>query len=300
MSPLSIFAQIVLPVFVLIGLGTLLDRAFKLDIYTLTKVNFYLFTPAMVFIKLLGSSLQSHEVASIVLVALAHYSVMYALSMGLFSLKPFAGQRTVLTFGSIFYNAGNYGFPLTLLAFGEEAVGVIAVVLLVQVVLLYTVGLLLFGAEQEGLQQSLARLFRLPVVYAVPVGLALRALQVDLPDVIAIPLDHVGDGFVAMALLTLGAQLSRSTHDGQAGALSAVSIMRLVVSPLVAAALVWVFQPGAEIGRVLILGAGLPVAVNVYIMANEFQRQADLASRTVFWTTLLSAVTIPLVLMLIR
>jgi predicted permease len=40
--------------------------------------------------------------------------------------------------------------------------------------------------------------------------------------------------------------------------------------------------------------------VNVYIAAAEVDRGADLASRMVFWTTIGSAVVIPLVLLFVR
>ncbi len=300
MSPFDIIFNVVLPIFILIGIGMLLDRAFRLDVFTLAKLNFYIFTPAMVFLKILFSDLQAHEVATIALVALTHYLVMCLLSAGVFSLKPFAAQRTVLSFGSVVYNAGNYGFPLMLLAFGERAVSVIAIVLLVQVALLYTIGLLLYGAGYESLPQSLLRLFRMPVVYAIPIAFALRALHLGLPDQLAIPLGHLGDGFVSMALLTLGVQLSRSKVGGSLLPTAAVSVMRLAVSPLVATGLVLLFKPGDELGPVLIVGAGLPVAINVFIMATEFDRDADFASQMVFWTTLFSAGTIPVLLLLVR
>jgi predicted permease len=50
---------------------------------------------------------------------------------------------------------------------------------------------------------------------------------------------------------------------------------------------------------VLIVGAGLPVAVNVFVISREFNRKPEFASRMVFWTTVLSAVTIPLLLFVV-
>ena len=136
MSPLNILFNITLPIFVLVGIGVILDKAFDVDLRTLTRLVFYVFSPAIVFDTLVQSSLSISELASIGLYATLHALVMFAVGFGLFSLKPFRDRRTILTLGSVFINSGNYGFPLMLLAFGDYGLSVIAVVLMTQVVLL--------------------------------------------------------------------------------------------------------------------------------------------------------------------
>ena len=42
----DILLEVVLPIFVLIGFGIIMQYAFKLDLYTLAKINFYYITPA--------------------------------------------------------------------------------------------------------------------------------------------------------------------------------------------------------------------------------------------------------------
>ena len=56
---LHILANIILPIFVLIGVGVLIDRAFKPDLPTLSKLNFYVFVPALVFVRLIDSQLNA-------------------------------------------------------------------------------------------------------------------------------------------------------------------------------------------------------------------------------------------------
>ncbi len=293
----NIFYTILLPIFVLMGIGFALDKVFRLDIQTLTRLGFYVFSPAVVFLMLVDSELQAGDLLWITGYTAAHAAVMAALSLALFSARPFAAKRAVLVYGSIFYNAGNYGFPLMLLAFGQEAVGVIAIVLVVQIAVMFTVGLPFFTGERE-LGRSLLRLAKTPVVYAVLLGLVLRGLDLDLSGPLAMPINRLGDAFIAMALLTLGAQLARSRFSGDGLSLVAGVAVRLVASPLVAVALVALLGLPADMRPVLIVGAGLPVAVNVSILATEFDRAPEFTSQIVFWTTLLSAVTIPALLAL--
>ena len=44
-----IFMNSMIPIFMLIGIGFVLDKKFKLDLYTLSKLNFYILLPTFVF-----------------------------------------------------------------------------------------------------------------------------------------------------------------------------------------------------------------------------------------------------------
>jgi malate permease and related proteins len=54
---LDIFVKIILPVFILIGVGVLVDRLLKIDLPTLSKLTFYLFLPAIIFVNLVESEI---------------------------------------------------------------------------------------------------------------------------------------------------------------------------------------------------------------------------------------------------
>ena len=43
----DIMLEVVLPVFLLIGVGSWMQKVFKLDLYTLAKINFYCITPQL-------------------------------------------------------------------------------------------------------------------------------------------------------------------------------------------------------------------------------------------------------------
>ena len=80
--------------------------------------------------------------------------------------------------------------------------------------------------------------------------------------------------------------------------LSAATGLRLVLSPLVAAALALCFQFSNETAQVLIAVAGMPMSVNIYILCAEYRHEESIASQGVFWTTLLSAFTLAVLLAL--
>jgi predicted permease len=297
---LNVFSSSALPLFVLIGIGFLADRLLKPDITTLSRLNFYILLPAALFMLVYETDLQVDEILRIGAFTLVHTVVLFVLAVVVFSFGTLAEQRPTLVLGTVFSNFGNYGIPMMLVAFGQQGVSVITMVLAAQVILVFTVGVVLFGAGQDGFRQSLSRLIRYPTLYAIALGFALRILHVTLPPPIQVPFDQLVVGFIVMALVTLGAQLSRSQVAGDTGPVAVVTLIRLIVSPLAAAALTLAFSFEPEMSRILIVATGVPVAINTYILALEFDRDPALASRMIFWTTLISAVSIPALLLILR
>jgi hypothetical protein len=294
---LSIFINIILPIFVLIGIGVVLDRAVKPDLPTLSKLNFYVFVPAVVFVRLVDSELSSELIGMVTGFNILHLLILLGVSWALFGLAPFRRDRPMLTTAALFNNCGNYGLPFAQLAFGDFGVQVMALILVFQNITSFTLGLWLMGDERAQWKERLLEIFKTPVLYAVGAALLVNLLRIKLPEPIHFPLVQIGNGLVPIALLTLGVQLSRSRWWGEMLPLSAANGVRLILSPLIAIGLGWVWQrmaplPDPQVLQVLICGAALPVAVNVYILAMQYNRQPELASRIVFWSTLASAVTL--------
>ena len=294
---LDILVNIILPIFLLIGAGFVVDRAFKLDMQTLSKLNFYVTVPALVLIKTLDAKLDPSLLGAVVLFTAIHFVLLRLTSRVLFGARTLKRWEVILTMGAIFYNAGNFGLPLAQLAFGSLGTSVVAIIMTVQNFITFTWGLWWMDSGKRDLRQSIAGLVKVPVIWAVIAALMLLSLGIELPAPIRTPLNYLSDGTIPLALLTLGIQLSRSPLVGRLAPLTAVTGMRLLVSPMMAFGLVVVWaaiSPGMldAIQPILIVAAGLPIAVNVYVLAVEYNRDATLASQMVVWTTLLSAVTL--------
>lgn len=297
---LGIFFSVVLPVFLLIGTGILSDRFLKIDLQTLTKLNFYVFVPALVFVKVYEAALPGGEMARVAGFSLLHLAILFVASQILFSIGPARKHRPLYTASAVFYNAGNYGIPFAGLAFGDQAIGVMAVLIMVQNFLGFTVGLWLFKGHSGGVIRSVVSLLKVPAILAILSGLALRYVHdtagIEIPKALMVPLGHLANGLIPVALITLGVQLSRTRVADGISRMGVVVLARLIASPLLAAGLVWVFGIEGPLAPVLIATAGLPVAVNVFILASEYGEDAESASQAVFWSTLLSGITLSTIL----
>ncbi len=69
----------VVPLTVMIAIGVVLYRAFKLDIKTLSKLNFYLFSPAIIFKMLYESSISLVILGQTLLFFFLFFALMFIL-----------------------------------------------------------------------------------------------------------------------------------------------------------------------------------------------------------------------------
>ncbi len=299
-----IITDIILPIFLIIAVGFAMDRKFHLDLDTLSKLNFYVFVPALLFVKLLNADISGASMLSVGIFTLIQMALLLALSMLAYAHPRLRPSRAVLSMAGMFNNCGNYGIPLVIFAFPDNPslLGPLAVIIAMQNIVNFTFGIWLFERRKNGTLNVLKGFFGVPVVYALAAAIFLRYFNLEPIPQIAKPIEFLSDGLVAIALITLGAQLSRSLTKSDPLPLVAVSLMRLVISPLLTAAMIPLFgiDLRSPLAAMLIVIAGMPVAVNVYILAAEYKRDEALASQAIFWTTLLSPITLAILLALCR
>lgn len=296
MMILIIAGQILPPIVILVALGVLLDRLFTIDLPTLSKVTFQVFVPALVMDKILVSGLSWGHMGDLALFALALIAVCGVMTLPFWLLTCFRQQAPVLTLGTLFFNAGNIGLPVADMAFGADGVAAMAIILMVQNLSSFTLGIWILERDRQHLGQILLGLLRIPVVHAILLALLLRQLQMGLPTALALPLGYCSDALIPVALLTLGVQFSRCRIGGHLLATALCVCARLLAAPLLAAALLLAFDFDPTTRGLCLCAAGLPVAVNVFIIANEYQHNAELAAQIVFWSSLLCCLTIPLLI----
>ena len=300
----QILFTVIVPVFIIIGIGMIMERAFKLDQPTLSKLNFYAFVPALSFVKIVEMKFTASELGLIVLFSAALAAILFVIAYAV-SLHPaIRNHRTVFMQESIFTNCGNFGLPFIALSVGPDAVAVMAIIIIFQNILTFTLGVWMFERKRTPLSKIVSGLLKIPVLYAVVVGGLLHYLsvkaQISIPEPVMIPLRYLSDGLIPLALLTLGTELSRSRFSSNIGPLAAIGFLRLVLSPAIAMVMILAFNIPDPLSRILLYAAGFPVAVNVFIMAAEYKQDAEFASQSIFWSTLASAVTLSALVALYR
>lgn len=297
---LEVFAANILPILLVAAAGFGLRRRFGIDKKALSSLVFYVFSPALVFSSLVNSQLPPNE-----LLQLAIFAVSAILLMGLVGLISGRLLRLdrldtiALVIVLMFANGGNYGITLNGLLYGDEGISRAAVYFSVSTMLVFTVGIFVASMGQSSWQDSLKRLIRVPAFYAVILALIIYFLVIPVPAPIMRALEIAGAGSIPVMIVVLGMQIADvRSLSGVKLALPA-SLLRLLVGPVIAVLVAgWIGLQGLSRSTAIIEGS-MPTAVITTILATEFSVRPRIVTSTVVVSTLLSAITLPLIITLL-
>lgn len=293
----EILLNVVLPVFVLIIAGSLMQRLFQLDLYTLSKINFYYITPAVVFMSLYQSNISLELLGSVALFYGLYIGVLYIFCFILTrSLKYPSSMKAAFTNSVLLDNSGNYGLPINQLVFAGSplAASIQALLMSFQSLLTFTYGVIsIQGARLSGNYRSVIIGFlKIPVPYALVLGFLCHAFAVPLPNFVTQPLGYIQNSMVAVALLTLGAQIVKYPLRLGRPAIYFSMILRLIAAPLVGYLLILALGLEGVPAQALLIASGMPTGVNSAILAEEYRNEPDFAAQTVLVSTILNIVTV--------
>ncbi|MGF7047035.1 putative permease [Paenibacillus sp. DS2015] len=293
----DIILEVVLPVFVLIGIGSWMQRVFKLDLYTLAKINFYCITPAAVFMSMYHSDISGELLGTITLFYALYVFVLYIIgSIIARSMKLSSGMKAAFNNSIMLDNSGNYGMPINALVFKGDplAASIQALIMSLQSLLTFTYGVIsIQGVKLKGNYRSVIIGFlKMPVPYALVLGLLLHALDVPLPTFVSQPLTYAQQSMVAIALLTLGAQIVKYPLQLYRIDVYVSVFLRLLLGPVIGCILVFVLDIKGIPGQALLIASGMPTGVNTSILAEEYDNEPDFAAQTVLISTLFNVITI--------
>jgi hypothetical protein len=297
---LRVLTEVILPIVLIAGAGFLLERTTRLDVRTLSKLNVNLLVPVFLFDNFYHMGIRLGEAWT---AAFFTWGVMVAmLIVALIVGRGIGFQRSMLVafaVSTIFYNCGNYGLSVMELVFsGEEqraAMAMQTVVLTTQNLTNFTLGVFFISSGTRSLRQSALNAVRYPIIPAFLLAIALRALRVELPTFLSLPITRLASAVVPMGLVTLGVQIGTVARIERLPVLGLSAAIRLLLGPLAALGLIHAFGLSGLTAQVLLIGASVPTAVNTALLSIEFKTESNFASQAVVFSTLASIVTMSIV-----
>jgi malate permease and related proteins len=294
---LSIFVSDLLPVFVIAGVGFLLARFAAVQVQTVSRLTFHALAPAFVFNTLANSTAESAQVGRMTL-----FYVLVALSaatMARLAAIPLRLDRRALSaflLVVVCSNSGNYGLPVTLLAFGREALTFASVYFIASSIFSYTGGVMLAASGRRSIRAAVAGVARVPAVYGAAAAALTLTLGIRLPVPVMAPISLLSEAAVPMMILVLGMQLERAARPRQPLVVAAAVVISLILTPLVAMGVAHLVGLRGAAFQAGVLQASMPTAVITTILAVEFDVHPDFVTSVVFASTLLSPVTVTLMI----
>lgn len=293
----------VIPLSIMILLGAVLYRAFKLDIKTLSKLNFYLFSPAVILKMIYESSLTWGLMFQTLLFFFIFFGSLYVLTEIAIRLRGYKnGMASAMRNSVLFYNSANYAIPLNQLVFVGDAftLSIQIIIMMMQSLIPNTYGVYSVNAHKGEIKQTLKMIFTLPVIYVIPLAFLLRGLHVPIPEPVYVPLKYISDAFIATALITLGVQLGSMTWKFQFSDVLLSNVLRLCAGPVLGFLIVYAMGLHGSMAQALVLSCAVPTSLNSVLIAVEYDNEPEFSSQAVFSSTIFSAFTVTFVIYLLK
>ncbi|KIC49885.1 AEC family transporter [Tateyamaria sp. ANG-S1] len=295
-----------LPFFALIGLGYWAGRTrFFTEEATayLTKFVFYFALSAMIF--RFAANLELAQVWDGRLVAAYLWGTAFV--YGIATMVGFLRGLDVQTNAveaqcAVIGNAGFLGLPMLALLFGPEAIGPVMLVLATDLIVFSSLIVILITVGRDGrMSPAIIKtigigLLKNPMIVAMALGLMWSGFRIPIPDPMNDFLTILGGAATPGALFAIGASLaSKSAERIQiAGWLS---FCKLVLHPaFVAFSAIFLFNVEPFGAAMIIACAAMPVAGNIYMLAQHYGVAPQRVSAAILVSTTLSVATLTAVI----
>jgi malate permease and related proteins len=296
----SILVNIILPIILVAGAGFVLARSFSMDARQLSRTMLYFFTPALIFGSAYRTTL-SREYISIAAFALAITGLMGVVTWVMIRVMRYDRvTASGFALGVLFTNAGNYGLPLILFAYGQDGLVRAALYFTVSAILCQTLAIFIAARGRASARDALANVMKMPMVYAVTAGLLFNLAGVSVPDPLMKAVDLASGAAVPVMLVILGIELARATVESDRGTIGLATFAKLVLTTVVAFPLAALMGLDGVSRAVCIIEASMPTAVMASIVAVEFDARPKLVTGVVFSSTVLSIVSLTILLGILK
>ena len=302
---LDIFLQ-TLPFFCVVGLGYGAGRSgFFPEEATawLTKFVFYFALSAMLF--RFSANLSFGQVFDIRPIAAYLWATgfVYGLVMLVAFLRRLSIEEAAFEAQcGVIGNVGFLGVPMLVMLLGEPAIGPVMLVLSIDMIVFGSLVVILVTGSREGtVSAGILRtvglgLLKNPMIVSIVLGLGWAALKLPIPGVMNDFLSLLGGAATPGALFAIGASLAAKAAERPHVA-GWLSLCKLVLHPAaVAISLLWVFDVQGYPAAVVIAAAALPVAGNVFIIAQSYGVAPRRVSSAIFISTAVAVVSVSAVI----
>lgn len=298
------------PIFLLIALGKILQKSGFLPDSFFKGINRFVFwfgLPALLISRISVAQLELSTISRIVLLlisgTLLAMALAWVVSRGLKLPAPKSGSFIQ---GSFRGNGAFIGLPVIVYSLGslDSRAETLGTVVLGPVVILFNVlGVLIlthYSRHRKGTGSStvsfIGELVRNPLIAACAIGLALNLSHTLLPRFLFLPLAALGDTALPLVLMSIGAALEFERLRGAASPSLIASLIKVVAAPFFGFLLAGLFGLSPMERMIAIFYLAAPAAGMSYVMAEVMGNDGPLAGRIVALSTLLSAITIPIIM----
>lgn len=271
----------------------------------LTKFVFYFALSAMLFGFAANLGLAQIFQWNFVLAYLLASLSVWALVGGIALMRRVPAQEAIFeAHCAVIGNVGFLGIPMLVMLLGQQAVGPVLLVLAIDLIVFSSLLVIVVTASREGRIRlgTLGRvglgLIKNPMIVSIVLGLGWGATGWALPVPVASFMTLLGAAATPCALFAIGASLA-GRSAARLDIAGWLTFAKLVLHPAAVALAAYGFGVAPYAAGVMIAAAALPVAGNVYILAQHYGVAPVRVSTAILVSTALSVLTLTGVIALV-
>jgi len=259
--------------------------AFPLDFVSTLVLNVSM--PALLFHTLATSVV---PIAALWYMALAALVIHIIFTVIAVLVLKMANKDWRLCITYVVGNTGNLGLPVCFFAFGEEGLAYAMTFFSVQCILLFSLGDAILAGSA-----SIVRILRSPIIHAIWIGVLVRYLGWQPPEILMQSTQLLGQIVIPLMLITLGVSLA-SMRATTLHMTVLWSLLRTGLAVIVGFGVAELMGLQGVARGVLIIETVVPVAVFNYLLAVKHGRDASEVSGLILVTHIGAIFYLPLVL----
>lgn len=308
-SPLAPVFGAVLPVFGLVACGYLAGRFHIVTQASSQALNQFVYAfalPAMLFVAVYRGSLEE-ILSGAFLLAVIVATVGTALAgflLSYFANDAGPAESTMRALNASFANTGYLGIPLVTVAYGERAALPAALATVATNFVSFALAIvcleLFVNPHRGGVRRALKGVIMSPLIWPIFLAVLLVALQVKIP----LPAERFATLLAAAAgpcaLFAIGLFVSQLSIRAGAAASWQTTLLKLVLHPLLMAALVfWLLPVDALWAKIAVVCASLPLGATAFVLAQRYKLLEAETSAGAVVSTAASLLTVSFVMALL-
>lgn len=301
---------IVLPVFLVIGLGFGLKRGGLVNsefLFNLNRLIYYIALPALLFYKIATADFLVSFNGRLLVGLVATVLLLFFVAYGYGSIRGYrASVHGSFCQGSFRGNLAYIGLAIVYNAYGEEGFTVAGILLgfLVPLFNFLSVLALLLPRRREDFSMGtfffVKQVAYNPLILASLSGIVWSFLALPLPVIVNRALDIVTGMSLPLALISIGASFSFEKLRGELATASMAVFLKTIIMPALAGVILFLLKVKGQDLAIGVLLAGTPTATAAYIMAQQMKGDAELSGTIVMLSTLSSLATYTLALYILH
>ncbi len=212
-------------------------------------------------------------------------------------------KRAILQYATLVNNAGFLGLPLVEGVLGNDGLLLASVFVVPNRIMMWTAGLSLFTTPKPGERKwDRWKIILLnPAMIATYLGLLRRLLSIPVPEFLADAAAKIGAVTSPLSIMIIGTMLAGLNRNARAEpAILHLSFVRLIGLPVIGWAIMKALNIDPLLTAVALIMTGMPAGSTTPLLAAKYGADQEFASRAVVFTTALSLITSPLLLLLLR